>query len=74
MSKKWEAVHTSTDGIFKKLDSLQFAKDRLNYLQNSPIELQGRYRFANSNPGENIRIETNTQRANFFSRLLGKKN
>ena len=66
--------HTSTDGIFKKLDSLQSAKDRLNYLQNGPIELQGRYRFANSNPGENIRTETNIQRANFFSRLLGKKN
>lgn len=79
-SDKWiftteqAASHTSTNGIFKKLDSLQTAKDKLDYLQNNPTELQGRYRFANSGLGTSIRAETRTHRAHMFSRVLGKKN
>lgn len=78
-SDKWifttdQAVsHTSTDGIFKKLDLLQTAKDRLDYLQSNPKELQGKYRFANPNHGANIHTKVKAQRASFFSSLLGKK-
>ena len=78
-SDKWifttdQAVsRTSTDGIFKKLDLLQTAKDRLDYLQSNPKELQGKYRFANPNHGANIHTKVKAQRASFFSSLLGKK-
>lgn len=61
---------TSITSVFKKLDSLLYAEDRLQYIQAGPEELQGKQRFANTRDNNNQRRSTPLRLSHLASKLF----
>ena len=76
-SDKWifcdgELKKTSITSVFKELDSMLYAEDRLRYIQARPKELQGKQRFAN-NRGRNSQRQSTPLRLSHLASKLFKR-